>query len=202
MKVPDQRKSFSHRLASLAALDSRNSCAYRIFSESVAVFVQRSQPRTGGLVRAGSAMALSGRSRCISGFRANVCRRCLPSAAVAPENVGARPSAPSAPSAPTPKSNPANGFAAQSLWTVVHDADGTANGNAPTVRANSLEIQCRDRCGRCGHKWHPPFWCSGIARVGRQNRRAGHGHALIPSGAQHWRPPAARRARPAPVALP
>ena len=35
----------------------------------------------------------------------------------------------------------------------------------------ALEIQCRDRCGRCGHKWRPPFWCSGIARVGRQNRR-------------------------------
>ena len=31
----------------------------------------------------------------------------------APENAGAQPSAPSASSAPTPKSNPANGFAAQ-----------------------------------------------------------------------------------------
>jgi hypothetical protein len=27
----------------------------------------------------------------------------------------------------------------------------------------ALEIQCGDRCGRCGRKWHPPFWCSGIA---------------------------------------
>jgi hypothetical protein len=26
-----------------------------------------------------------------------------------------------------------------------------------------LEIQCWDRCGRCGRKWRPPFWCSGIA---------------------------------------
>jgi hypothetical protein len=39
--------SFSHRLASLAALDFRNSCAYaaRIFSESVAVFVQQASLR-------------------------------------------------------------------------------------------------------------------------------------------------------------
>ena len=27
----------------------------------------------------------------------------------------------------------------------------------------ALEIQCGDRCGRCGRKWRPPFWCSGIA---------------------------------------
>jgi hypothetical protein len=26
-----------------------------------------------------------------------------------------------------------------------------------------LKIQCGDRCGRCGRKWRPPFWCSGIA---------------------------------------
>jgi hypothetical protein len=64
--------------------------------------------------------------------------RPVPSAA-APENVGARPSAPSAPSAPTPKSNPANGFAAQSVRTVARDADGSGNGNAPTVRVNSLK---------------------------------------------------------------
>ena len=38
-----------------------------------------------------------------------------------------------------PKSNPANGFAAQSLRTVAHDADGSGNGNAPTVRANPLK---------------------------------------------------------------
>jgi hypothetical protein len=54
----------------------------------------------------------------------------------APENAGAQPSAPSA---PTPKSNPANGFAAQSVRTVARDADGSGNGNAPTVRANSLK---------------------------------------------------------------
>lgn len=57
----------------------------------------------------------------------------------APEKLGAEPSAPSASSAPMPKSNPANGFAAQPLQTVVHDADGSGNGNAPTVRANPLK---------------------------------------------------------------
>lgn len=57
----------------------------------------------------------------------------------APEKPGTQPSAPSAPSALTPKSNPANGFAAQSVRTVAHDADGNGNGNAPTVRANSLK---------------------------------------------------------------
>ncbi len=56
----------------------------------------------------------------------------------APEKPGAQPSAPSASSAPTVKSNPANGIAAQSLRTVAHDADGSGNGNAPTVRANPL----------------------------------------------------------------
>ena len=105
------------------------------FSESVAVFVQLSQPRTGGLVRAGSAMALSGRSRCISGFRANLSRRSLPSATAAPKGRAPFASAPSALSAPTPKSNRANGFAAQSLWTVVHDAVAamaTLRSSAPT----------------------------------------------------------------------
>jgi hypothetical protein len=57
----------------------------------------------------------------------------------APEKRGAQPSAPSAPSASMPKSNPANGFAAQPLRTVAHDADGSGNGNAPTVRANPLK---------------------------------------------------------------
>ena len=55
-----------------------------------------------------------------------------------PEKPGAEPSAPSASSAPMPKSNPANGFAAQSVRTVARDADGSGNGNAPTVRANPL----------------------------------------------------------------
>jgi hypothetical protein len=95
------------------------------FSESVAVFVQLSrQPRTGGLVRAGSAMALSGRSRCISGFRANVCRRCLPSAAVAPENVGARPSAPSATSNLEIISLRSNGLPAAGWWTMLRTITG------------------------------------------------------------------------------
>jgi hypothetical protein len=57
----------------------------------------------------------------------------------APEKPGAQPSEPSAPSAPTPKSIPVNGFAAQSVRTVAHDADGSGNGNAPTVRANPLK---------------------------------------------------------------
>ena len=54
----------------------------------------------------------------------------------APEKPGAQPSAPSA---PTPKSNPANGFAAQSVRTVADAADGSGNGHAPTVRANPLK---------------------------------------------------------------
>jgi hypothetical protein len=58
----------------------------------------------------------------------------------APEKPGAQPSAPSASSAPMSKSNPANGFAAQSAQTVADAADGSGNGNAPTVRANPLNI--------------------------------------------------------------
>jgi hypothetical protein len=58
-----------------------------------------------------------------------------------PEKLGAEPSAPSASSAPMPKSNPANGFAAQPLRTVARDADGSDNGNAPTVRANLLKTK-------------------------------------------------------------
>jgi hypothetical protein len=58
---------------------------------------------------------------------------------VTPEKPGAGPSAPSASSAPTPKSNPANGFATQSVRTVVRDADGSGNRTAPTVRANPLK---------------------------------------------------------------
>jgi len=60
-----------------------------------------------------------------------------------PENTGARPSASSAPSASAPKSNPANGFLAQSLRTVAKDADGGADGSGragiSTVRANPLK---------------------------------------------------------------
>jgi hypothetical protein len=57
----------------------------------------------------------------------------------APENQRARPSAPSAPSASTPKPNPANGFKTAPLRTVGEDADGTAQGDDPTVRANPLK---------------------------------------------------------------
>jgi hypothetical protein len=61
-----------------------------------------------------------------------------------PEKPGAEPSAPSASSAPMPKSNPANGFVAQSVRTVTRDADGSGNGNAPTVRtANPLKNNAR-----------------------------------------------------------
>ena len=61
-----------------------------------------------------------------------------------PEKPGAEPSAPSAPSAssaPMPKSNSANGFAAQPLRTEARDADGSGNDNAPTVRAKPLKIK-------------------------------------------------------------
>jgi hypothetical protein len=57
-----------------------------------------------------------------------------------PEKPGTQPSAPSASSAPAPKSNPTNGFSAQSVRTVACDADGSGNGNAPTVRANPWKI--------------------------------------------------------------
>jgi hypothetical protein len=76
----------------------------------------------------------------------------------APEKPGTQPSAPSASSAPTPKSNPINGFSAQSVRTVARDADGSGNGNAPTFRANPLKKQCWDRCGRCGRKSNAPIW--------------------------------------------
>jgi hypothetical protein len=55
-----------------------------------------------------------------------------------PEMPGKQPSAPSASSAPTSKSNPANGFSAQSERTVGRDADGSGNNDAPTVRTNPL----------------------------------------------------------------
>jgi len=55
------------------------------------------------------------------------------SPSVAPEKPGA-PS--SALSAPPPKSNPANGCAAQSLRTAAQAADGSGNGNVPTVLVN------------------------------------------------------------------
>jgi hypothetical protein len=56
----------------------------------------------------------------------------------APENW-ARPSTPSASSASMPKPSPANGFAVQSMRTVVSDADGSGQGNAPIVRSNPLK---------------------------------------------------------------
>ena len=78
-----------------------------------------------------------------------------PSAAAAPENVGARPSATSNPEI-------------ISLWSNGLPAAGRCRGPSPagyrrTRPHQVLEIQCRDRCGRCGRKWRPPFWCSGIA---------------------------------------
>ena len=56
-----------------------------------------------------------------------------------PEQEGARPSAPSASSASTPKPNPANGFKTAPLRTVGEGADGKAQGDDPTVRANPLK---------------------------------------------------------------
>jgi len=60
-----------------------------------------------------------------------------------PEDAGPQPSAPSASSAPMPKSNAANGFAAQSVQTVAGAADGSGNGIAPTVRAEPLKNNAR-----------------------------------------------------------
>ena len=71
----------------------------------------------------------------------------------APEKPGTQPSAPSASSAPVPKSNPANGFSAQSLRTVAHDADGSGNGNGSDRPRQPIENQRWDRCGRCGRKF-------------------------------------------------
>jgi hypothetical protein len=57
----------------------------------------------------------------------------------AQESTGAQPSAPSASSASMPKPNPTNGFAASTLRTTANDADGSGEGNDPTVRANPLK---------------------------------------------------------------
>jgi hypothetical protein len=102
-----------------------------------------------------SARALSGRLRRAATFlrkvgievtfkkegraRARIINITVTPPSAAPEDAGAQPSAPSASSAYTPKSNPANGFAVQSLRTVAHNADGSGKGNAPTVCANPLK---------------------------------------------------------------
>ena len=62
---------------------------------------------------------------------------------LSPEDAGPQPSAPSASSATMPKSNAANGFAAQSVQTVAGAADGSGNGIAPTVRAEPLKNNAR-----------------------------------------------------------
>lgn len=54
----------------------------------------------------------------------------------AAERSGAQPSAASA---STPKSNPANGFAAPDLWTVANGTDGRRDRATDTVRANPLK---------------------------------------------------------------
>ena len=128
----------------------------------------------------------------------------------APEKPGAEPSAPSASSAPTPKSNPTNGFSAQSVRTVARDADGSGNGNAPTVRANPIKNQRWDRCGRCGRKSPAPIWAgknrgSGCARtiqtgnsefrrlVCRPSSRPTSGRAAgLSLTAGHWTPASGR----------
>ena len=65
--------------------------------------------------------------------------RPVPSAAAPDKRLAPHVRTASAPSAPTPKSNPANGFAAQSVQTVARDADGSGNGNAPTVGTKPLK---------------------------------------------------------------
>ena len=87
----------------------------------------------------------------------------------APEKPGTQPSAPSAPSTPTPKSNPANGFAAQSVRTVVRDADGSGQGNAPTVRANPLKTNAVTAAD--GADANPPPQ-SGLEKTGAPGWRA------------------------------
>ena len=62
----------------------------------------------------------------------------------APENDRVRPSTLSASSASTPKPNPTNGFASPPMRTVANDADGSSQGNAPTVRANPLKTNARN----------------------------------------------------------
>src|SRR6516162_1659680 len=62
---------------------------------------------------------------------------------LSPEDAGPQPSAPSASSATMPKSNAANGFAAQSVQTVAGAADGSGNGIAPTVPAEPLKNNAR-----------------------------------------------------------
>ncbi|HKB23337.1 MAG TPA: hypothetical protein VKC99_11215 [Methyloceanibacter sp.] len=61
-----------------------------------------------------------------------------------PEKPGAEPSAPSASSAPMPKSNPANGFAAQFVRTVADAADGSGSTVPPTVPLNTLKNKVWD----------------------------------------------------------
>ena len=74
-----------------------------------------------------------------------------------PEDAGAQPSASSAPSAPRPKVQVRhNGFAAPDLRTVGNDADGRRNGPVANRPRQPVEIQRRDRCGRCGRKAHRP----------------------------------------------
>jgi hypothetical protein len=85
------------------------------------------------------------------GSRARLALATTPSH-TAPENAGAQPSAPSASSAPLPKSNSANGFAAAPLRTVANNADGSGAASADRPR-QPIEIQRRDRCGRCGRKF-------------------------------------------------
>jgi hypothetical protein len=56
-----------------------------------------------------------------------------------PEYPAPRPSAPSAASAHEPKSNPANGVAAQHPRTIANHADDSGKDNAPIVRPNPLD---------------------------------------------------------------
>jgi hypothetical protein len=74
-----------------------------------------------------------------------------------PEQVGVPPSAPSASSAMSLNVNSANGFADESLRTVVDDADGSARAVVSTVRANPLKNHDETAADRADANIAPRF---------------------------------------------
>jgi hypothetical protein len=97
-----------------------------------------------------------------------------PQPSATPEKTGAQQSAPSASSARPPKSNPANGFSAQSVRTVACDADGNGNGNPPMVHANPLKNNAGTAADGADANLPPP-------NLGRKNRGGG-ADGLLPTG--------------------
>jgi hypothetical protein len=75
----------------------------------------------------------------------------------APDNAGARPSAPSVPMAKSQTqpmgSRPPRSERLQVIWTM-------AEWRSPNRPRQPVEIQCPDRCGRCGRKSTTPI-CAG-----------------------------------------